>query len=198
MKLYIVILFLVAYESFAHDVTISEIRNGWRRAIAPFEDECIHETGVKAELIDDFYTYGKMSDDPCWRCFLQCVNVKLQVSTSTGEVNVKQVSETFDYVDLSIVEKCNKISELDPCKKTHLFVKVFKKQARLERIGPYPSLSNTGFKLDVERKNLDLIYLSVFINLGSPLRTSKAEHLLSCIDYMRMLTFRAKMINTLV
>ncbi|KAF2881146.1 hypothetical protein ILUMI_25020 [Ignelater luminosus] len=94
-----------------------------RRTIAPFESECIYQTGVEEKFIDQFYKNGKMSNDPLWKCFLLCVNFKLQISGSTGEVYVEKVLETFDYVDLPSVQKCANIEEPDPCQKAHRYVK---------------------------------------------------------------------------
>lgn len=95
----------------------------WRQPVAAFQTECMCETGVKQEILDEFYKYRQMPDDPCFKCFLKCLGSKIQVYTSTGNLDVKRWSELFAYLTLPLAEKCANIVEPDVCQKAYLLVK---------------------------------------------------------------------------
>lgn len=64
-----------------------------------------------------------MSEDPCWKCFLQCTGLKLNIFSSDGDTDIKRVVQTFNYVDIPLVQKCASITAPDPCQRAYLFVK---------------------------------------------------------------------------
>lgn len=83
----------------------------------------MRETSIKQEVIDDFYNYGEIPEDPCWKCFIKCFVFKLQILSPTGEVDSKKWAQTFHYIDLPLAQKCASIVEPDLCEKAHLLLK---------------------------------------------------------------------------
>lgn len=81
------------------------------------------QTGAKQVFLDEFYIYGKMPDDPCFKCMIKCVAFKLNVMTPEGDVDVKRWSDLFVYLDLPLAQKCSEIVEPDLCQKGYLMVK---------------------------------------------------------------------------
>ncbi|KAF2888308.1 hypothetical protein ILUMI_17864 [Ignelater luminosus] len=122
MNVCVLLLLLVAHQALAHqNVTLSDIRKLWRRTMSPVQSECMCKTGVTQRVLDKFFKYGNMPDDPCFGCFMNCVNLKLGIMNSAGEIDAKILSEVVDYVDISLAQKCvNKTGEPDRCRKAFL------------------------------------------------------------------------------
>ncbi|KAF2901126.1 hypothetical protein ILUMI_05060 [Ignelater luminosus] len=124
MKAYVLILFLAAYQSFAHRTTLSDIRRLWRRIAGPFESECIRNTSVQLSTVDEFHEYGALPDDPDLKCYFRCAGSKLQILNSAGGINVEKMAQIVDYVDPALAQKCSKIvKHPDPCQKAYLLVR---------------------------------------------------------------------------
>ncbi|KAF2886587.1 hypothetical protein ILUMI_19586 [Ignelater luminosus] len=102
---------------------MSYVRNLWKGRIAGIEGECVDKSGVKQELIDEFFKYGTLSDDPCFKCFIQCINFKLGFMNAAGDIDAKSMAKAIDFVDLSIAQKCTGIVEPNPCQKAYLVAK---------------------------------------------------------------------------
>lgn len=100
-----------------------DIRNLWKKPIAPFVSQCMCRTKVEQNVVDEFYAYGKMPNDPHLKCYFYCLTDKVQVFPSPGEVDVKKWSDTFDYLDIALAHKCADIKEADVCQTTYLMIK---------------------------------------------------------------------------
>ncbi|KAF2902274.1 hypothetical protein ILUMI_03912 [Ignelater luminosus] len=125
MKICAFLLFFALYDSFTCNVTMSDVRKLWRRAVAPVMSECICETGVKQETVDGYYNDGILPDDPAFGCFLRCAGLKLQIFSSTGDVDIQRLVDTFDYVDTALVRKCTSTCRKDACQSAYLLLKCF-------------------------------------------------------------------------
>lgn len=79
-------------------------------------------TGLKEELLDEFFIYGKLPDKPSLKCYLNCYSLKLGIYNYDGQVDVKKWIQTFDYIDLPLAQKCANIEEPDLCRKVYLMV----------------------------------------------------------------------------
>ncbi|KAF2891138.1 hypothetical protein ILUMI_15035, partial [Ignelater luminosus] len=93
---------------------MSDVRNLWRGTIAPVQKECVEKTGVRQETINDFLKYGTISEDPGSKCFFHCVDFKLGIINSAGDFDAEKAAKLYDYVDVSLAQKCGAIVEPDP------------------------------------------------------------------------------------
>lgn len=103
--------------------TISDIRSVWERKVAPVKNECVLRSGVKEEVVDEFYKYGLLPDDPTLKCYFRCNAIEFQTINSAGEINAKIVADNFDYVNYQLAQKCASIIEPDSCEKVYRFLK---------------------------------------------------------------------------
>lgn len=103
---------------------MSDIRKLWRKTVAPFESECIDQTKVKPEVVDEFFNNGKMPDNSSFKCFLQCSGSKVLVFNSKGEVDAIEESHVFAHIDVALVQKCaDKVESSDRCQRAYVLVK---------------------------------------------------------------------------
>lgn len=100
--------------------TLTDIRYTWKQTIMDLAPECFCEGDPG--VIDRFYKYAEMPDDPSLKCFLTCCHVKLNIFTPTCGVDAKKWADTFDYVDLALAQMCANFKEPDPCEKSYLMV----------------------------------------------------------------------------
>ncbi|KAF2897017.1 hypothetical protein ILUMI_09160 [Ignelater luminosus] len=102
---------------------MSEIRRQWKEELyAPFITECLCESHVKPELVNDFFELGKISDDPCFKCNLKCYGFKTEVLNATGDININRLAERVFALDHPLARKCANITERDLCQKSYLAV----------------------------------------------------------------------------
>lgn len=102
---------------------MSHIRDVSKSAVAPYLNECMCQSGLKPHLLNGYIKYGEIPEEPCWKCFMRCIAFKLEVFSSTGEVNVQRWVDLFEYFDRSLAEKCSNFQELDLCEKAYLMHK---------------------------------------------------------------------------
>lgn len=103
---------------------MTDIHKLWKKPTAAYQTKCICQTGVQQDVVDEFYEHGRMPNDPCFKCFLSCLAINVQVVTpNTGDVNVERLAENFDHLDFQLVEKCSKFVEPDVCQKVYLVAK---------------------------------------------------------------------------
>ncbi|KAF2893902.1 hypothetical protein ILUMI_12268 [Ignelater luminosus] len=120
MKVCVFLLLLVVYGSCTKNLTMSYFRDLSKGAAAPFVNECMCQSHLNPQILDDFSKYGKIPHDPCWKCFLKCLGIKLEVLNSTGHVHVQKWADRFEHLDLSLAEKCSDFDVPDLCQKAYL------------------------------------------------------------------------------
>ncbi|KAF2888738.1 hypothetical protein ILUMI_17435, partial [Ignelater luminosus] len=106
-------------------LTLSDIRNSWKGPVEPFITECLSETHANPQLVEDFFKNGVLSDDPCFKCALKCVEMKLNVMSPTGEVDAQQAVRIYPHISLQLVQRCadENAQESDLCHKMYLIEK---------------------------------------------------------------------------
>ncbi|KAF2892737.1 hypothetical protein ILUMI_13437 [Ignelater luminosus] len=108
----------------AGNLTLSDIRKSWKGPEAPFMTECVRETHANPQLLVDFFENGILSDDPYFKCLIKCIQIKLNVMSSSGEVDAQAAVSIYPHLSLQLVQKCTKnLVEPDLCHRTYLIAK---------------------------------------------------------------------------
>ncbi|KAF2890164.1 hypothetical protein ILUMI_16009 [Ignelater luminosus] len=102
---------------------MSSLRDVSKETIAPYIDECLRQSGLNPQIEYEYHKYGRMSEDPCWKCFLKCLAFKLEIVSSTGDVNIQRWIELFPHLNLPLAEKCSSFKEPDLYQKAYLMLK---------------------------------------------------------------------------
>ncbi|KAF2893903.1 hypothetical protein ILUMI_12269 [Ignelater luminosus] len=119
----LLLLLLVAYGSSEQtNVTMSYIRNLSKGPMAPYVTECLCQSHLNPQILEEYYKHGTLSDDACWKCYIKCILFKLDILSSTGDVNVQRWVDIFEYFERPLAEKCSNYEEPDLCQKAYLMV----------------------------------------------------------------------------
>ncbi|KAF2892695.1 hypothetical protein ILUMI_13478 [Ignelater luminosus] len=97
---------------------MTDIHKLWRQPVAAYQTECICQTGVKQETVNEFYNSERIPYCPRFKCFLRCLAEKVQVLVGiTGKVNVNRWSEGFVHLPPRLAKKCSRFAEPALCQK---------------------------------------------------------------------------------
>ncbi|KAF5297540.1 hypothetical protein FQR65_LT09971 [Abscondita terminalis] len=92
-------------------------------------DECMKEIRVDRALVESFLKENVFSEDKNFKCFLHCLQIKLNVINENGDVNIEEMKNViFPFVEdkekaAAEIEKCSKIKEDDKCETSFEMVK---------------------------------------------------------------------------
>ncbi|KAF2893901.1 hypothetical protein ILUMI_12267 [Ignelater luminosus] len=103
--------------------TMFHIRELSKKPMASHVSDCLYETGLNPKILDEYYMYGNISEDPCWKCYIRCISFRLRIINSAGDVNVQRWADHFEYFNYAEAEKCSKFDEPDLCHKAYLMLK---------------------------------------------------------------------------
>ncbi|KAF5279787.1 hypothetical protein FQR65_LT03318 [Abscondita terminalis] len=97
------------------------MRQSWIRVTEPMRAECICKTGVNPTLAFKSIMNTEIANDPCFKCYCQCLHVKLNLmEATTGNFVEKEWLRQVEGVTQQIFAKCNSETkdEVDLCKKS--------------------------------------------------------------------------------
>ncbi|KAF2892736.1 hypothetical protein ILUMI_13436, partial [Ignelater luminosus] len=124
MKISLILLSTIS-AVFAGNLTLYDVRYSWKGPIAPFITECLCQTHADLQLLEDFFTSGVLSNDPCFKCMLKCIETKLNILSPSGEVDAEAAVRIYPHLNLQLVKRCSDehAEELDLCQKVYLIEK---------------------------------------------------------------------------
>ncbi|KAF2893904.1 hypothetical protein ILUMI_12270 [Ignelater luminosus] len=104
---------------------MTDVRNAWYGPLAPIKTQCFCQSHSDPQLSVDFYKYGTLSNDPCFKCQLKCYGLTLGIMTPSGQIDAQAWSNLLPYVTPQIAQNCSNsiASEPDLCEKAYLLVK---------------------------------------------------------------------------
>ncbi|KAF5269912.1 hypothetical protein FQR65_LT05711 [Abscondita terminalis] len=97
------------------------VRERWIRDTAPYNTECICASGADATKAINVLTKLEYPNDPCVKCFLKCIQIKMGLMQSGGTIVPEAWVNVVAGVTTEIAIKCTNESSgvLDACQKAY-------------------------------------------------------------------------------
>ncbi|KAF5307624.1 hypothetical protein FQR65_LT06780 [Abscondita terminalis] len=108
---------LLFFEVYGDDKYFLELREN---VMSPYINECICATKVKEILVQKWFTLGEFTNDPCLKCFVKCMSIKVGFIDEMGTPSVNTAVTKY-HAPPELIKKCidNNKNILDICEKSY-------------------------------------------------------------------------------
>ncbi|KAK4881342.1 hypothetical protein RN001_004661 [Aquatica leii] len=93
--------------------------------LRPYVSECLCAYQEEPIFAENWIEQIKFVDQPCFKCFIRCVAIKVGYAFSDGTANIPVIFQKIPYITMDIINNCNSITknELDLCEKAYKYSK---------------------------------------------------------------------------